>query len=642
MKHWLTVFSIALGLCACFAHADDHKSCSKKSCKKQNWLLFGDSLFDTGAGNTLALEKHLQEPNPQPPYSNNRHCNGPIWVDYASQLLDAKVQNFAVAGAETGAGNFSVPGLGGIFQQIDRYKKQCPKIGKNTLVIMDGGANNLLALLNNPADLTPAGVTAAITTAIGQLGVDLTNLQELGAKKIIIWNMPDIGKTPEFTDPFFGLTAAAPLFTAASEGFNAGLLKLVTALNTYAKDRKQVFILDTFTIFNQIEAELRRQGINTTAHTLSVIPVPPFIIVNGPPPNDIAFYDNIHPTTFLWQIAANTIGAHIDTLEQGPRFIAVEQDLAFATAGAHRDAVNNHYRTLHLQHFSNCCPTDSCCGDNCCGCGFQFYADTVAKWGNYHSRCGTLGSKYDTQLGLFGVDYQWNDCLNLGTSFTYQHSFAHTRKHRGHMELNDYIPTVYATLYRCNTFVDADFSYHFYHYNVIKRHIPFLDRTARAHTNARGLEGNIEVGYVANCNCWTLIPIAGLGVEGVRIDNYKEKGADFLSLKVRRQHQNSFYSKVGAQFWWNSCDCCYTPFGEIMYEHEFDRSHGKIAAHFVGTQDHSTIYSRTGESDRDLLRFTVGLDARFTSCLYANVSYQGETTFRDYTNGVKAQFDFNF
>ena len=103
MRCW---FSIVIGtslamLCASLSTAI---ACSDRPVN--NFLLFGNSYFDTGAGNAVATADGLLLPSPTPPWFIGRHSNGPIWIDFTSCDLQIPFENFAVAGAETGSGNF--------------------------------------------------------------------------------------------------------------------------------------------------------------------------------------------------------------------------------------------------------------------------------------------------------------------------------------------------------------------------------------------------------------------------------------------------------------------------------------------------------------------------------------------------------
>lgn len=600
-------------------------------------LLFGDSYFDTGAGNAVAESLGQPLVSPTPPYFDGRHSNGPIWIDYTSQLLDLPVKDFAVAGAETGSGNQSNALLGGLFQEIGRYEATSTFIPPKTLVIVDGGGNDYFNLLNFPSELTPEGLAATTEQAIENLSVVFTDLLTLGAKKTVMWNLGDMGMLPLFTDPTLGLTILAPFYTAASNVFDTALLELIQQVNLQAPGHHRVFYFDARAVFNEIAAELKAQGVNLTQHTLTTLP-DGTTIVTGPQPEDLAFYDQVHPTTLVWQMFANSMAGYIDTLIDGPRFVAAEQDVALESTRAFRNVLDNHFRTLRMQHYLYCNDW-SCCSS---WDRFQVYLDGKAKWGSLRSRQGALGFHYNTQLFTLGSDYHWDDCLTLGASFTAQRNDSRIKSHKGTIDLHDYIPTVYALYTGCEYFAEASFSYHFYDFRHVRRKIPFLNRVTKARPHGDGIEADIEAGYVAQCGCFTFFPIFGLEYEHLYINKYKEKCGGFLDLKVPRQHQDSLMSKIGAQFYWDMFACGILPFGEVFYEHEFLRNSRTFGPSIYKANDGAIDFNRLSKPFYDVIRFAIGLDAHLAENISGNISYEGETTFRDYNNAVRIELNTVF
>jgi len=623
-------------------------------------LLFGDSYFDTGAGNAVAESVGVPLPNPTPtdvppgPYFDGRHSNGPIWIDYTAVNLDLPVINYAVAGAETGSDNVNTNALGGLVQQVQRYASTTPTISPNTLVVIDGAGNDYLGLTAcAPICLNPAQLIATTTTAITNLVTIIEEVEALGAQKIILWNLGDLSKLPLFnqsvTDPFpfdlLGpLAAAKPFFSAASAAFNANLPPAINQLNHFT-GKKQVFIFDANTAFNELAAELAAQGIDIADFAYLSNYGGPYI-PTGLDPATLAFYDQVHPTTYAWSLFANITSAYIDTIIEAPRFIASQVDLALETNKAHRDLVENHFRTLNVERYiygnfgyNSCgCMDSCCCGQEC----LQVYADGEGKWGRTPNKCGQMGLRYDTGLALMGVDLRLTENITVGTSFTAQTTRARVNNGRGSMNLNDYIPTIYAAYFGPCFFIDTASSYHYYTFRNIKRNIPFLNRVARGRCDAMAGEWMIEGGYVAQCECFTMIPIIGLDVQTLTIRGYTERCAGFVNMTTNRQHQRSCISKIGGQVFWNAFDGCFIPFAEVFYEHEFLRNGRLMGPRFADSLDGAKDYNDTSAPNRDVLKYSLGLDARFACGIVGNISYIGDTNFREYTNAVRAQVDVPF
>ena len=170
---------------------------------------FGDSLVDTG--NLFALTGGI---------------NGPVWIETLGPLLGLEVDfettvvldplanNQAVGGAFTDTRNANealLPNLAGtgILGQVDSFEVAGGEIGSNDLVIVWGGANNYI--FDPLAD--PDQVVADLKQAVEQLA-------DLGARRFILPNLPDLGDTPLGT----GFPADERAFLSAqSQAHNAAL-----------------------------------------------------------------------------------------------------------------------------------------------------------------------------------------------------------------------------------------------------------------------------------------------------------------------------------------------------------------------------------------------------------------------------------
>lgn len=673
MNKWSHIFWICLTLLTIALRVEAGSSRNEAD---NSLLLFGDSYFDTGAGNAVCIQDGVPLVSPTPtsvppgPYFDGRHSNGPIWIDYTSTALDLPVTNYAVAGAETGALNINtlpappfINPIGGLFQQLDRFTATGKKISKDQIVIVDGAGNDFLALV--PANLNVAAVQAAATQALTNLGtVVLPGLQKLGAEKIVLWNLGDLSMLPLFNSPVFdGLDSplVRQLMQGASEGFNAALIPVVKQLNSDlahlvegVDNQQQIFIFDAFAAFNKLSAELVAEGKDLSQFSYisqyggPYVPNP--LIPPGTDPNSLPFYDPVHPTSYSWSLFSNIISGYLDTLINAPRFVAAAVDLALETSSGHRDLVDNHFRTLHEERYvynccNSCCCEDCCCED-CCDCCcisdcFQLYGDVEGKWGSTNTRRGNYGLNYNTQLGLLGLDFRPNRNTIFGASFTYQRSHAKIKEGRGHMDLNDYIPTIYATYFGSCYFADIASSVHCYQFKNIKRRVPFLERDAKGHTHGYAPELNFDAGYVGRLNCLTYIPLIGFSYENLVISHYREHGAGSLNMKANRQYQRSFIGKIGGQLFYNLWNDCTFAFAEVLYQHEFLRNRHRMGLRFANSVDNAVDYNHASPVKRDSIKYSLGLDGKFGKFV-SNISYIGETNFKQYSNAVRAEVDFAF
>jgi phospholipase/lecithinase/hemolysin len=192
---------------------------------------FGDSLSDVG-NLYLATSGAL----PAAPYSNGRFTNGNVWVqDVASSLGLGAVtpsiaggNDYAWGGAETGAitgvAPASVPSLLGQFTSFSSAVGGSAPSG--ALYTVSIGANDVNAILG-------AGFTtlAEITTAIGQAVTNeltfLSEIEGIGAKNVLLLNVPDLGNTPDAAALGSAAVAAA---SAAAGAYDAALATGLTSL----------------------------------------------------------------------------------------------------------------------------------------------------------------------------------------------------------------------------------------------------------------------------------------------------------------------------------------------------------------------------------------------------------------------------
>lgn len=183
------------------------------------FYVFGDSLADTG---NVWLSTQALGLNPAPPpsesphltYYQGRFSNGPVAMEYLWQLLSghapgtpgalrpsvscvvvecATAINFAYGGTGTPEvdltpGGFPAPGLKG---QIEIFARTVPKVSRRALFAVVTGANDYRDdPFNVPMD--PTEVVAAI-------GDGVTRLYQLGARRVIVLTLPDLGKLPYLT-----------------------------------------------------------------------------------------------------------------------------------------------------------------------------------------------------------------------------------------------------------------------------------------------------------------------------------------------------------------------------------------------------------------------------------------------------------
>ncbi|MEA5577214.1 SGNH/GDSL hydrolase family protein [Anabaena sp. UHCC 0451] len=248
-----------------------------------NLVIFGDSLSDQGnlyqaSGNTF----------PPLPYYQGRFSNGPIWVDYFVPKLkfnDESVKNFALGGATTGISNvlngFTIPGLLTQIEQFKTFNTNTP-VDADTLYLIWIGSNDFLT--------PPADPVQTITDAIANISNAITTLSILGAKEFVVGNLPNVGATP--------LSIAnnnSADGTAISLAFNNALSQALDNLEIALSINST--LVDIFGLNEVIQA-------NPEIYNLTNFTEPLIEATGNVNPDEYAFFDEVHPSNALHQLAS--------------------------------------------------------------------------------------------------------------------------------------------------------------------------------------------------------------------------------------------------------------------------------------------------------------------------------------------------
>jgi phospholipase/lecithinase/hemolysin len=274
---------------------------SAKAASFSNLYVFGDSISDTG--NLFRTTRNLIPPEPF--YANGRFSNGPVWVEYLAPKLGLTYNpatNFAFGSANTDNTNtFPLPlGFPGLQQEIQAFKRTTSAIADpNALYIVWAGSNDYLGGgVTNPAQ------------PVSNLANAITELVQIGAKTIVVPNLPDLGKLPgTLTNP---QTSAG--LTALSGGHNTLLAQTLSVLSGNFGPSVNLIPLDVNSLFNDTLNNPSQYGFTNTTNSC-LFPSPLFSSSGIPTvcanPTQFVFWDDIHPTTtthaILGEFAFNAV-----------------------------------------------------------------------------------------------------------------------------------------------------------------------------------------------------------------------------------------------------------------------------------------------------------------------------------------------
>lgn len=287
-------------------------------------IVFGDSLSDSG---NIAAAQGL------PPGNSFTTNPDPVAAQIVAAAFGlpggpslAAGPNFAWGGACVRAGGPCLNPVPNIPTQVSQHLAQNGGVANpNALYSIWGGANDIFAtLVLQPAN-AQANTVAAATAYVQQIG----RLQAAGARYIVVYNLPNLGATPQFgATP--NASAVSQLTVVYNSALNTGLASLGNGL----------IAINTFGLITEITANPGLYGFtNITgracgANSSAVACGPagsglPFTYAPGT--NDTwLFADGIHPTGAAHRILANvvlsTIAAPIQVSYAGEGGIQVAEN----------------------------------------------------------------------------------------------------------------------------------------------------------------------------------------------------------------------------------------------------------------------------------------------------------------------------
>ncbi|MBY4597954.1 autotransporter domain-containing protein [bacterium BD-1] len=300
-----------------------------------NVVVFGDSLSDSG---NIAQAQGLPAgfsftTNPDPVAAEI------IAAAFGLQARNSLAggTNFAWGGACVNAAAPCLNPVPNIGTQVTQYLSLTGGVADpNALYSIWGGANDIFAALTlNPANAQALTVAAA-TAYVQQIG----RLQAAGANYIIVYNLPNLGATPQF-----GSTPNASAVSQITVVYNSAL---ATGLGQLGDG---IIPINTFGLITEISADPGRFGFTNITGTACQ---PASSIACGPAgaglPASYApgtnetylFADGVHPTGAAHAMLANVV------------LSTIAAPVQFSMAGEAGVQVNeNHVRAINDEMFSD-------------------------------------------------------------------------------------------------------------------------------------------------------------------------------------------------------------------------------------------------------------------------------------------------
>lgn len=488
-----------------------------------NYYFFGDSLTDNG--NTFALTG-----SPPAPYYQGRVSNGITYAEYlAAGVAPAMTVssnparlNFAFAGATAMAGS-AVPNL---TQQVGLYQARGITANANGLYVVLAGANDLLNAIQVPANQNATAMTNTGVGASTAAANAVKSLATLGAKNILVLNLPDISKTARFTT---GSGASGAMFMQAGvQAYNNDLRGRIAGLGLGADVNVTVFNLGTF--FDSLLANASRFGFTVTNREYLGI------LQAGGTPGDVngyIFWDGIHPTTKAHSIIAQALTEVLNpevvlgtAATQGTSAL-IAADLSLDTVASRLDQTRATKREGAQGFF-----------------GYS-YKDGGRDYIGY-------ANDFDYSASVFsaGFDVPVSTNLLAGLALTKESLSSDLGAAAGSHKLEGQAVLAFAQWKSGAFFADAVAGYGSQDVRSISRTTRFGGLATSGKTDGDRLTGAIRVGTEFGHESLRVVPFVGLRYTKAKLGTYTENDVPGLNFVFDEQSAKSVDALVGATADW--------------------------------------------------------------------------------------------
>jgi outer membrane lipase/esterase len=591
-------------------------SAAPASAQFTNIFYFGDSLTDSGSYKpVLPPGTGLFTTNPGPVWSQVLAARYGLTADPANQ----GGTNFAQGGARV----TSLPGVPNspptanalpIAAQIALLAGRGP-LDQNALYSVWGGANDIFFQLGQLAAgaITPAQLQANIGIAAGSLVQQVGVLQAAGARNLVVFNLPDIGRTPA------GTASGQPAQISAITGFFNSTL--IGGLDTLGGSTIRVNI---FALFNELLANPGAFGFTnvttpacgTTASLLCTSAN----LVAPDAASTFVFADGVHPTTGAHAVIAELVASMIE----GPAQVGV---LAEAPLAVERST----FRAIDGRMISG---VNAPRGTN----KFDFWA--AYDYGNNDFDGPFLNGDADVNTIVAGGDIKVTPNLIVGAAASFAQNKGDFGGGHGGYKLDETAGIVYAGYgdgpwYAGITLGGGDLDYHDVHRDI---RLGALSRRESGDTRGWHAMGSLLGGYWFGYADWLHGPFARVTYQEIHVSGYSENGSDSTALRYGEQKRESVVTSLGWQVSGRIANV--RPFARVAWELESKDDQRYVSASSVTLGGDYSV--PTIKPDRDYVSYLVGAAADFAGVTgyLTGAATSGRSSGDEYgvTLGVRVPF----
>ena len=576
-----SILAAALALAAVPAFAQDTSF--------SHTVFFGDSLTDSGFYQPVLVASNGPGAASVARFTTNP---GLVWAEFLADfygtnatpawqltptgIVGAGGDNFAAGGAtiEPGPGYPPTPPTQfapSLTDQVNAYLAANGGVAdSHALYTVWGGANDLFFHLSG------ATTQAQFLAAAGDQVALVAELENAGARYVLVPTLPDVGLTP------FGLSqgaAGSAGLTQLSAGYNATLFGGLQAAGL------RVIPLDVFDFLHEITADPGTYGFtNVTTPACGTAPslgCNPANFVDPTAASTYAFADGVHPTTAAHQLLAEYA---ISVLEAPGQMAVLPQSEAMV-GRARADRVGGHL------------------GGKPTADGSHWWTDLRGDFQRYGE-----GGKYDGAGPTLTAGMDWASGNWVYGGFAgYGRQSMDWGRNRGNFDQTDATLGGFAGWYGESAWINGQVSYSHLGFDTDRTvQLGPATRTHSGSTNGQNISAGINAGWNFTSGNWRHGPVASLLSQHIQVDGFGEDNpTQSTSLAYSDQTFNSLIGSLGWQASYRGNDHL-QPYTRVTWDREFRRSPDEAFAQMQSLPGTMPYAVPIGQADRSYATVVVG------------------------------------
>ena len=569
-----------------------------------NIVVFGDSLSDAGQFFSTSLNA----------YSKFTTNPGDVAVQYIAAGYGFNLQPSRLGGSDYAYGGAGVvtddngpdPAIPTLTQQVNGYLANGAKADPRSLYMVWGGANDIfyhatqygVGTFFPGAGETADQATANINAAATQELALITQLKQAGANYVVVFNLPDIGKTPSAATDAALVPGIQTFLSNVSASYNQTLNAGLAATGA------NILAVNTYALFNEVLANPAAFGfVNTTVQactTTSSHDCNASTLVTPTAAQNYLFADGVHPTTAAHEI----FGQYVLSELRAPGQISLLGEAPLTVSTAQTKAVRTQMQSDDT------------------GADSRVFATVNFGQQRFDGTYNSPQSASDNTNLTVGADLRHNDNLSMGVALGLSRTTANFDG-GGHFDLNDTSALAYATYHVGGGYFGGYGEAGNSNFTDVKRYIELgpLNRTETGAPNGSHLGAGITGGWWFGEGTLKNGPFANLEYQSIRIDSYHEAGNDSTAMWFGSQHRKALISTLGwrLQGQWQTATTTFIPYAEVAYNRDSKADPRDVT---TGLNSMNGEFSIAGYiPDKTWGSADLGLTAQFSDKLSGTASY---------------------